>query len=492
MFSEQEQLPSIGNLLQKTFEKWNNDEIPRHSAVLAFYALFAFAPILLLSIEVMGLLYGRDVAEAQVLMQLTSLINSSDTVDLVKTTLNNVLPSSASWWVTIGFVIALLFGASSFFGELTIVLNQIWGIQLLPDNTIRELVLHRLQAVIMVLLGSLLILCGLLITALLTRATEWVTASLNLDADIVSTWSYLTWLFMLLMLVFALIYKFVPNRAIAWQDVFIGAAATALLISVTRLLISWYFSYSRITTMFGAASALVVLLLWIYYSAQIFFLGAEFTYVYSHTYGTRRNENADLPERDQALQVISDSASPASQSYVPAKERDSDAVRHPPGPIELEVVNIEPAASRDSQPVPENPWIKKTLAKVSSSLSQGLSRWISWSARRNEASNGEDRSPTDEPQAESSASSKVQENPPFAAHKGAEAVSASGARKVHDRAKQLVTFPGRIIRPLREIIVAVAVIGTISLAALLGIPWWRKGSTKTEDSPEQVGENKNQ
>lgn len=136
MSNGQTQLPSIGNMLQMTFEKWYTDNIPRHAAVLAFYALFAVAPILLLTVEVMGLIYGREAAEAQVLTQVTYFVNSPETAELVRTILANILPSSATWWVTAAIIVALLYGASSFFGELKIVLNQIWGVPISSDSGI--------------------------------------------------------------------------------------------------------------------------------------------------------------------------------------------------------------------------------------------------------------------------------------------------------------------------------------------------------------------
>lgn len=514
MSSEEGQLPSIGTILHMTFEKWYVDNIPRHAAVLAFYALFALAPILLLAVEIMGLVYGRAAAEAQVLAQVKSLVNSPETADWVKTLLSNVLPSSASWWVTAGFVVALIYGASNFFNELKHVLNQIWGVSVSSGTGLVGAATERAQAVLMVLVGSLLIFFGLVVTKSLSTAADWAATYLDLGTGY-ALWSYIVLLFLLLTLFFSLIYKFVPNVIIAWQDVIIGAAATALLISVTRLLISWYFSYSHVTTMFGATSALVVILLWVYYSAQIFFLGAEFTYVYCRTYGMQWQEISE-PKRGAVGSFIANGNSFLDRLY---RDDDHNNVEEleafgstwsshetpqtkPAGPIELEVRNIETNTVAVGQEPAEEKLVKKRW--ITQLYGRALKSW-KW-LRRGEEQNG-DKSAADlrslRPPPEQNHSQKraSRQNPRINIvgrkrqffesgdpQPKEENVSRTVKMKVRLSAarvlfRRLVAMPLRIMRPVREIIVAAGIIGALSLATLIGVPWWRKrdGGANTQE-----------
>ncbi|MCB0186317.1 MAG: YihY/virulence factor BrkB family protein, partial [Caldilineaceae bacterium] len=277
-------LPSIGALLRRTFEKWYVDNIPRHAAALAFYTLFAIAPLLLLAVEVMSLLYGRALAEEQLTAQIEQYVHNAEAAALTQTILNNALPSSANWFVTVGIIIALIYGASSVFWELQIMLNIIWGVHNQQESNFRRVIWQRIIAIVMVILSGLLIVAGLVITLWYAEATSWASAYLN-TSNRTDQLAYFIITLGLTALVFALIYKFVPDVEIAWHDVLIGATATAFLVSIARLVITLYMSYNRIGSVYGAAGSLVILLLWVYYSAQIFFLGAEFTHVYSFIYG---------------------------------------------------------------------------------------------------------------------------------------------------------------------------------------------------------------
>ncbi|MEZ4866726.1 MAG: YihY/virulence factor BrkB family protein [Caldilineaceae bacterium] len=416
------ELPTIGNLLRMTFEKWYTDNIPRHAAALAYYTLFAVAPLLLLAVEIMGLINGQDVAEEQVVQQVEHYVNSPETAALVRTILNNALPSTASWWVTVAVVLALLYGASSVFGELQIVLNLIWGAPLYRRSDIWGVLFGRLLAVLMVIIGGLLIFFALVVTGWYTLANDWATNYVNPDSSY-AEWSYFFILFLLLTAIFALIYKFVPNLTIAWHDVFIGAVATAFLISVARLLISWYLSHSRVSTMFGAASSLVILLLWVYYSAQIFFLGAEFTNIYSQTYGIWWRTGA-LPQFDQTEEEYEstaeedDTETPEIMIYT-APEPETTA------PVEIEVTN--------EQPLEQNGTLTDAARKATAA------------GRK--------------------------------ATKASQKMVATAREQVHtvrSRLLQIVRLPLTLTRPLREVIVAVGVIGALSLAALFGWPWRKR------------------
>jgi len=490
MSTDQNRLPSLRSMFRITFEKWFHDAIPRHASVLTFTALFAVAPLLLFAFEIMVFVYGPKMAEGLVLGQIADFIDSPSVVDLVTILLANTLPSSANWWITVGFIIALIYGVSSFFMELKLVLNHIWGISLDPDDDIWEFIVSRLQAIFMGLIGGLLIFSGWMITIWLTMITEWVAFSLSLGSGY-EEWSYIILLFVLLTIIFGLTYKFVPNVKIAWQDVLVGAAATALLFSISRLLIIWYFSFSYLNTMFGATSAVVIVLLWVYYSAQIFLLGAEFTYIYGHTYGAwwrgdpislqyvaePTNQNLEyiytedlsiLLQREMTGQNLSDRLVIADKS-----QADNDDMAHATKmqeadiSTELAIENVAQPAERETR----RRWFSNIYKRI-------RMPFFGRSAReRREAVQTEAHLISHEVQSNSDESVSTENHTrlPRLRHR----IHAFGNRLRH-----IISLPLSIIRPVRDVIVAVGVIGAISVAALVGIPWWRKREREAEEAGE--------
>ena len=423
---EPNQLPSLSALLRMTFEKWYTDHIPRHAAALAFYTLFAVAPLLLLAVTVMGAIVGHDVAEAQLVAQVEQYIHSPETAGLVQTILDNTLPTSSPWWVTVAAIIALIYGASSVFGELQIALNLIWGAPLTLRDDLWGIIVGRLLTVVMVIASGLLIFFALIIATWSNAARDWASNRLHAGGGN-EAWSYALVLFLLMTLVFALIYKFVPHVAIAWHDVLIGAVATAFLISIARLIITWYLSHSRMGLMFGGAGSLVIMLLWAYYSAQIFFLGAEFTYVYSHTYGRRWLAPALAPSPTTPHTTVEDGVD---------KNR-PDIDQGEAEVITAEIDALEPLTLEPAEPV---------SVAVSNEAPKARRKWL--------------RRPSLPP---------VRER----------------VTQVQSRLAQIRALPITLTRPLREILVAVGVIGALSLAAILGIPW-RKRRTDDRDLTTKV------
>lgn len=428
-------LPAVGALLRMTFEKWYLDNIPRHAAALAFYTLFAVAPLLLLAAEIMGALYGRDVAEAQLVAQVTQYVHSPETADLVQTILDNTLPTASPWWVTVAVILSLIYGASSVFGELQIVLNLIWGAPLTLRDDIWGLVIGRLLAVLMVVVSGLLIFFALIITTWSDVANDWAIQRLHPGWGY-DEWSYSLVLFLVMTLVFALIYKWVPHVTIAWHDVAIGAVATAFLISIARLLITFYLSHSRVGLMFGAAGSLVIMLLWVYYSAQIFFLGAEFTYAYSHAYGARRRPLTETPEEPQMTGVVAEGQRAEEQ------EREGQKTEEQKTEMAAEVITAEIAALPPLALEPEEP-----VALAVANEEKPKRRIINLPR-------------------------------PFAVGAKIKALRARLAAfqpsALRSRLAKLWEIPLKLTRPFREIIVAVGVIGALSLAALFSLPWRKR------------------
>jgi membrane protein len=432
------QLPSVGSLLRMTFEKWYTDNIPRHAAALAFYTLFAIAPLLLLSVEAMSLLYGRQTAEEQLARQIEQYVHSAEAAAFTQTILDNALPSSGSWYVTVGIVVALIYGASSVFWELQVMLNIIWGVHPAAGN-FRQVIWQRILAIIMVILSGLLIVVGLVATLWYAELTSWTSRFVSSNSNF-DQLAYFLITLGLTALVFALIYKFVPDVAIAWPDVITGALATAFLVSVARLVITLYMSYNRIGSIYGAAGSLVILLLWVYYSSQIFFLGAEFTHVYSRTYGAHRNgtDSAAPPAAAAKRAAPADATKPPL--VVKAEERDR-------APVQIEVVNLDPH-TESAIPVEDTPDEEEVRGNGRRFGLPSLPR------------------------------------PSLSLPKPQLPAVRERWQSLRQGLSAIVAWPLRIYRPIRELVVAVGVIGALSLAALFGFPWVRRNpDTATQEQP---------
>lgn len=282
------------HLLKTTLLEWNEDNAAHLSAALAYYTFFSLVPLIVIATAIAGLVYGREAARGELVNQIAFYIDY-DTAALIQTILKNTNDSAPNVAATITGLIFLLYGATGVFSELKNSLNLIWNAPPPNGSPWRTVALNRLLALMMVLGSGFLLLLSLIISTTLTATTGWINDWWPGMGAITQIVTFLI-SFLLTILVFGLIYQFLPDVTIVWRDVWSGAVATALLFSIGRYLISLYLSYSTIGSTYGAAGSLAVLLLWIYYSAQVFFLGAEFTQVYARTKGTRWREHELLAE----------------------------------------------------------------------------------------------------------------------------------------------------------------------------------------------------
>jgi membrane protein len=294
--------PSMWDLLKTTLEEWNTDNAAHLAAALAYYTIFSLAPLLVISIAIASTFLGRETVQGQLITQVDAFLNNENASTLIQTMITNANQPGANLLATIVGIVILVYGATNVFYELKQALNLIWDVPAKAPRGLWQMVLNRLVTLAMVLLSGFLLVASLIISTLVAAAKNW----LNMGSPGLGTLSEavnFAFFFLITVLIFALIYKFVPDVHIAWRDVWIGALATALLFSVGRLLISWYLSYSTVASTYGAAGSLAILLIWIYYSAQTFFLGAEFTQVYGRTYGSRWRERGLLADPNQPAEA---------------------------------------------------------------------------------------------------------------------------------------------------------------------------------------------
>lgn len=290
------EIRDIGSIVAKSISAWVEHNASSMGAALAFYTLFSVAPILIIALAVAGYFFGAQIAETDLLSQLQEL-----TGDAGAQALRNLLDSahySDKKGVAAAVGLAtLLVGATSVFGELQHALDVIWGTPVRKATRAWWVMLRtRLLSFGMVLGVGFLLLVSLIASAVLAAFGGWLEARFA-QLQIILRVLDLTVSFGLTVLLFAMIYKYVPQEKIAWRDTWIGAAVTAFLFASGKYLIGLYLGRSSFSGAYGAAGSLIVLLLWIYYSAQIFLLGAEFTRAFAFERGSHvsKPEISDAP-----------------------------------------------------------------------------------------------------------------------------------------------------------------------------------------------------
>jgi membrane protein len=266
-------------LLRATVEGYIEDDAMSRGAAIAYYTIFSLAPLLVISMAIAGLFFGQQAVEGAVAEELRGLLGQTgaETVQaLVRSAANRDTGSVA----TIIGVVVLLVLASAVFAELQAALDAIWGTRPPPASstkgTVAQLVRARIAAFGLVAATGFLLLVSLLASAAIAAFAAWAQGRLPGTALLLSAANFVL-SFLMVTALFAAIYKLLPHRPLDWRDVGVGAFATAFLFTAGKSLIGWYLATSAVTGAYGAAGALLVVLLWIYYSVQIFLLGAEFT-----------------------------------------------------------------------------------------------------------------------------------------------------------------------------------------------------------------------
>ena len=271
-------------LLNESFSGFFEDGALTRGAVISFYTVTSIGPVLFIVLAIAGLAFGGDAANGAIAAQLAGLMGQQS-ADLLQSAIRGAAGTSTGVLATtLGFVM-LVITASGVFTEMQQSLNVIWK-AVPPETTISGL--FRARAVSLGLVGALgfLLLVSLIISAILTALGAYISAVVPSGYLILQALDFVASL-ALITILYAAIYKVLPDKQIAWRDVLVGALVTALLFTVGKFLIGLYLGSSTIASSYGAARGLIITLLWVYYSAQIFLLGAEFTKAYAHHYGSR-------------------------------------------------------------------------------------------------------------------------------------------------------------------------------------------------------------
>ncbi len=311
---------------KKVFHEWNQDKVTRLAASLSYYTIFSLAPLLVIIIAVVGILLGVETVQERVVAQLQGLVGAQG-AELINTMLTSTRSFGSNIVAVVIAVATILIGATGVVGELKDALNTIWNVAPKPGSGLFRTFFQRVLSLGMVLGMGFLLLVSLAVSTGLSAIgervsgyfTEWVILGQLLDVLI--SFGGVT-------LIFAFLFKYLPDVKIAWRDVWVGALITALLFTLGKYALSLYIGMGSVGSAFGAAGSLVILLVWIYYAAQILFLGAEITQVYSEMYGSGIRADEDAVPLSDAAKVEQGKRAP-EPPVSPEKQEQEMLKKHP-------------------------------------------------------------------------------------------------------------------------------------------------------------------
>jgi membrane protein len=313
-------------LVTDTVTSWNDHDASTQSAALAFYTMFSLAPLLVVVIALFGLAFGRAAVRGEILSEFQDWMGP-DAASLVQAILRTAADDNTNTLAGILGIFTLIFGASGVFVQLQQSLNRIWGVAARPGAALTKLLRKRLLSFAVVLGIGFLLAVSLILSTALTALGDYLERRYHLPVTLLHVLNILV-SFLLVTLLFALIYHLLPDVKLAWRDVFLGAVVTSVLFGVGKTLIGFYLGRTGAASAYGAAGSLVMLLSWVYYSALVFLLGAEFTRVYSHdSVGDRPAPEAGAKAVDTTKpEVKADpprpgAAPPAAAERTPARRR---------------------------------------------------------------------------------------------------------------------------------------------------------------------------
>jgi membrane protein len=356
-------------LVKKAGNAWIDDYAPSMGAALSYYTVFSLAPLLLIVISIAGLVFGEEAVRGELFGQLRGLMGA-DAATAVEGLLASVSkPSEGAIGTAIG-VALLLVGATTVFGELQDALDRIWRAPARAKTSgVWTLLRARLLSFGLILGLAFLLVVSLVLGAVISALGKWFDTRLG-GWETVAQIVNVAIGFGLTTLVFGIIYKWMPRVHVAWRDVWVGAGVTALLFTIGKFLIGLYIGKSGVASGFGAAGSLVVIFVWVYWSAQVFLLGAEFTWVFSNTFGSRRHVPG---AKEQVEAKTEDGEKPIPIRGETEPLTDADLGHAPPPPPSADAPSA-PAAAPASGPVepPARTRRPLSLAGLGAGLGAGL------------------------------------------------------------------------------------------------------------------------
>jgi membrane protein len=267
------------SILKTTFAAWNKHEAPRLGAALAFYTILSLSPLVIIVVALAGVIFSRSTAQAHILSQVQGMIGVEGGKAMESMLANAQKPAAGILGTIVG-LLSLLFGASGVFTELRSALNLIWEVNPEETSGVVALLRERFFSFGMVLSIGFLLLVSLVVSTVLAAVGKFFGGLLPIPSPVLAVLNFLL-SYIGVAVLFGLIFRFVPEAKVRWVNVWLGALATALFFTIGKTLIGLYLGKSSLGSAYGAAGSVIVVIVWVYYSAQIFFFGAEFTHAYS-------------------------------------------------------------------------------------------------------------------------------------------------------------------------------------------------------------------
>jgi membrane protein len=278
----------IAPFAEEVFDHWSRDDVPRLAASLAYYTILSSAPLLVISIALADRVFGQQAVQGQLAWEIQTLVGG-DAAQAIQAVIRGAHRPTSGLIATILSIATLLVGASSVVVELHSALNLIWGIADTDAGSwirnVLDFIKQRLYSTLMVMAAGCLLLISLIASVFITAVGKYFSPLLPTPESVLHLATFVA-SFIVLTLLFGAIYKLLPDVSLRWSDVLVGASVTSLLFSIGKQLLAIYLGRVGFESTYGAAWTVVIFLVWVYYSAQLFFLGAEFTKVYTRNYGS--------------------------------------------------------------------------------------------------------------------------------------------------------------------------------------------------------------
>lgn len=301
-------------LARKSVESWLDDYAPSMGAAIAFYTVFSLAPLVLIVISIAGFFWGEEAVRGELMRQIGGMVGENGAAAIEGVVRSSAEETEQGIAATVISVVVLVVGSTTVFAELQSALDRIWEVPARDKKPgIWNLLRSRLLSLGLVLSLAFLLLVSLIVSTLLSALGGWLGGLLPGWETILQVLNVVV-SFTILTVLFAMIYKFMPQAQVAWRDVWIGAFVTALMFEIGKLLIGLYVGKASVASSYAAAGSLVVVLIWVYYAAQVFLLGAEFTWVYANEHGSRAGQQPRV------------GAVPGGDDSTPKASRGSDPV----------------------------------------------------------------------------------------------------------------------------------------------------------------------
>ncbi|MCW3090384.1 MAG: YihY/virulence factor BrkB family protein [Ferruginibacter sp.] len=284
------QITGIFLFIKKVILEFFDDNVLKYSASLSYYTVFSLAPMLIIIISICGYLFGREAVQGQLYGEIKDMVGSNAAIQIQDTIKNIHLTKDTPIATMVGIVV-LLIGGTAIFGEIQDSLNKIWGLKVKVKKAWWTLVISRLLSFSLVISLGFVLMVSLVLNALVAiigeRLNRLITGVGKIFIPVID--NLVT--FLITTIVFAVIFKVLPDAKIKWKDVSVGAFITAILFTIGKIGIGWYLGRSNMATIYGAAGSVVIIMVWAYYSSLILYLGAECTKVYATQYGTKIQPN---------------------------------------------------------------------------------------------------------------------------------------------------------------------------------------------------------